>query len=182
MTRQALESNLKDLLTAVHLCLESRLPLSALALLYMGIDTMAWLDRAPDHLDVRRDDFVAWVDTFLLPGSGLHCSAIDLYGARCGILHSLSAESRLYRDGKAKRLYYAWGDAVSSDLDDRLHRSAPAATDLVIHINDLIAGFASALHAFAEHLDANPDKASTVYQRAGKFFANLPAAALQNAG
>ena len=60
----------------------------AMILVYSGIDAFAWLNRPGNIEDVRRTDFEQWVDTYLLPDSGLNCSSSDLYAARCGLVHS----------------------------------------------------------------------------------------------
>jgi len=40
------------------------------------------------------------------PQTQVGCTPDDLYAARCGLLHSGSAESRLSREGKASPLWY----------------------------------------------------------------------------
>lgn len=52
-------------------CLVQRRNLPALLLLYTAIDIVAGLDRPAKKKDATRADFRAWVDEFLLPGSGL---------------------------------------------------------------------------------------------------------------
>ena len=37
-------------------------------------------------------------------------SGLDLYAARCGVLHTYTMDSRLSTEGKAKRILYAWGN------------------------------------------------------------------------
>src|SRR4051794_28242930 len=110
--------NVQDFVRAARLCLNTGLVLPCVALIYSAIDQLACLDRAPEHKDVQRDDFIKWVDTYLLPGSGLNCSAIDLYGARCGVLHSQSPQSRLSRLGEAKQLCYARGHTTREEFQE----------------------------------------------------------------
>jgi hypothetical protein len=43
--------------------------------------------------------------TFLVP-SRLGCTAEDLYAARCAIVHSGAAESKMSREGKASEIWY----------------------------------------------------------------------------
>jgi hypothetical protein len=108
---------LDKLRVATNLCLENGLMMPALMLLYATIDCMAWLDRDLSHDDVKRDDFLRWVDRHLLPNGAIPCTAIDLYAARCAILHSYTAESLLSRQGQARQIWYAWGrDYKASDL------------------------------------------------------------------
>jgi hypothetical protein len=82
----------------------------AFFLVLTAIGGLAWLGRPadrdttpvvkgkPDPNDVWRSDFVAWVDTYVMPSAGLPVHAIDLYGARCGLVHTQTAESRTTRE------------------------------------------------------------------------------------
>ena len=86
------------------------LVIPTLALLYSGIDTMAWLGLPDNQEDVTPEDFIQWADRYLFPDSGIPCTALDLYSSRCGIVHSMTAESRIIRQGIAKGVYYARGN------------------------------------------------------------------------
>jgi hypothetical protein len=85
---------------------------AALVLVYATIERMAWLHRAPGHPEAMRSDFMAWVEVDLLPGSGLTCSALELYAARCEILHG--GPPRMVREGVAARLAHTWEDTAPS--------------------------------------------------------------------
>lgn len=81
--------------------------LPALMLTYSAIDIAGWLDSTgSEQVNVT---FTRWVNSYMLPAKSLPCSALDLYGARCGLLHTLTSTSRLSGQGKAKHLAYAWG-------------------------------------------------------------------------
>src|SRR5256886_4727823 len=54
--------------------------------------------------DGIRDLTVTGVQTCALPI--FNCSATDLYGARCGLVHSSTGESRLHRQGRARKVFY----------------------------------------------------------------------------
>jgi hypothetical protein len=101
-----LRARVEQLFDAVAGCLEREHFESAMILLYSGIDAMAWLNRPTNVDDVRGVDFQEWVDAYFLPGSGFNCSATDLYGARCGLVHSNTGESRLHRQGRARKVFY----------------------------------------------------------------------------
>jgi hypothetical protein len=90
-------SALQELEIAIDLCFQERLITPTLALLYSGIDTMAWLGVPDNREDVTGNDFTRWADHYLLPDSGLACTSLDLYSSRCGIVHSMTAESRTIR-------------------------------------------------------------------------------------
>lgn len=103
---EKLSARVDQLFGAIERCLEDEYFESAMILVYSGIDAFAWLNR-PDNIDdVRRLDFEEWLNTYFLPGSGFTCTASDLYGARCGLVHSNTSESRLNRQDRAHKVFY----------------------------------------------------------------------------
>jgi hypothetical protein len=144
------EENLITLLESVEDCLAKERILPCLALFYSGIDVVASLEDS----GASRLTFTNWVDKYLLKSASLSCTAFDLYGARCGILHSFSAESDLSKQGKARQVIYAWGSAKADDLaltSKRLGRS-----DCVVHIRDLINAFRVGLANYLEEVMQDP--------------------------
>jgi hypothetical protein len=65
MGKEDLECQLAELVAALDLCFEKGLVLPGLALLYAGIDGMAWLAK-PNEGDRFGDAFCNWVTTYLL--------------------------------------------------------------------------------------------------------------------
>lgn len=78
---------------------------------------MGWLACPAKQQIGTRADFIAWAEKYLLPESGLDCTALELYAARCGALHTMSPESQLAREGKARRVLYAWGTHDAKKLE-----------------------------------------------------------------
>src|ERR1700736_5152787 len=105
---------LKQLKSSIEDCVSKGRVLSCLTLLYLTIDNLASLEKRAT--EGTRHSFVRWVDTYMLPNDALQFSALDLYAARCGIIHSFSAESDLSRKGQAKKIVYAWGTASVDSL------------------------------------------------------------------
>lgn len=90
-------------------CVAAGRYLPALVLVYAAIDALAWLDRRDHAADVERDDFQSWVNAYLLTNANAWLrpvTATDLYAARCAILHSQVAASRLSRKGEAREIWY----------------------------------------------------------------------------
>jgi hypothetical protein len=172
MTQQVFEKNINDLLAAIADCLNKQLVLPSLLLLYAGIDIMAWLNRPESRADVERTDFIGWSENYLLPGSGLVCNALDLYAARCALLHSFSAESQLSRKGNAKQIFYAWGSARVGDLQ-RLVDIVGTHSAVAVHVDDLLKAFRIGVEHFKNVLSHDPQHATLIYQRANKFFSNV---------
>jgi hypothetical protein len=98
----------RGMLRGIEVMLEEQCLMSAVALIFSTIDSLSALDRPVEAQSTCREVFIKWANEYLLKPNLLHCTAIDLYAARCGVLHTYSAESDLTRIGKAKKLIYEW--------------------------------------------------------------------------
>jgi hypothetical protein len=90
----------------IKVCLENECFGSAVILTYSGIDTMAYLAMPHNQTDVTRDDFVQWCDKYICFSGQEQLTGLELYGARCGMLHTYGVESRLTRGGDCRKLGY----------------------------------------------------------------------------
>lgn len=169
MPTSTLETQAQHLLSSIELCFENQFIAPSLMLTYATIDIMAWLDRDESHQDVRRCDFIKWVETYLLPNSQLSCTAIDLYAARCSLIHSYSAESRLSREGNASEIFYAWGTADERDLQKLIDLEGSRGAKAV-QVEKLLAALKQGVKQFITKVRYN----QMVVDRAQKFFANVP--------
>ena len=91
----------------IEVCLENKLIVPALELLYSGIDVLGFLGSAKSRAD--RHSFIAWAQSYLdgfLAQKGI--GGLDLYAARCGILHTGMAPSDLVDQHKARELWYRY--------------------------------------------------------------------------
>ena len=99
-----------NLLRAMRLCLDEKLFIPALMLLYATVDGLAWCVRANRDGDVTGRDFIQWVETY----GDLSVYGPEfpswVYGARCALLHSQTAESDLSRRGKVPEIWYQLGE------------------------------------------------------------------------
>jgi hypothetical protein len=159
---------IQQLVLAIDVCLERGLVAPTLALVHSGIDTMAWLGLPDGQHDVTGEDFIRWVDSYLLPESDLPCTAVDLYSARCGVLHSMTAESRAIRRGTANRLFYAWGNRSAEDLQ-RMADLVDASV-VAVQLETLVKAFRTAIDRFVGVLERDPDVSKRVHARLGKVF------------
>jgi len=170
MSKEAFEKNIEELITTIRCCLDNKWNLPSLILIYSGIDIMAWLNLPSTRERNTRSDFIKWIDKYLLPNSELKCSADDLYGARCSIVHTYTAESDLSQRGDAKEIYYAWENRNSNELqqiiNERQHQG------IAVHIKELFDAFVKGVELFKKDLSKNIKKAELVYERTNKFFIN----------
>lgn len=90
---------------------------SAVILILSAIDTMGYLAMPESQEDVTRSDFINWAEKYIRFPGGEQVNGVDLYGARCAMLHTYSAQSRMSRNGKCRVIL--WMDhAVPPILSD----------------------------------------------------------------
>lgn len=157
--------------SGIEVCLEKKLTAPALILLYSGIDTAGWLD-SPDR-DATRDSFLKWVENYLLKAKPLACTSLELYAARCGLLHTMTSDSRLSFEGKARRNCYAWGTASVQNIQRTIDLTGKSGEYVAVHVNDLFEAWRLGLLAFSNELDTDPARKARVHAKAGQFFADL---------
>ncbi len=171
MSELALYKNLMLLGSGIEDCLDKELSLPALVLLYCAIDTTGWLDSRKS--EATRGSFTKWVDHYLLKAKLLGCTSLELYGARCGLLHTFSPDSRLSLKGKARRFCYAWGTASAEDMQRTIDLANKSTELVAVHVNDLYEGWRLGLLAFTQELQNDPGRKSRVCRKAEKFFAEV---------
>ena len=177
MSEDSLYKNLYSLFQAIDLCLENKFQLPTLILIYSGIDICGWLAEESENVSVQ-ESFTKWVDKYMLPNAELPCTSIDLYAARCGVLHTLTPDSNLYKSGKAQRIAYASESANVNDL--RRSIDLKQFPDLIaIHINSLYDAFRIGVRNFEESIDNDPVAKRTFLYKSTKTFSSIQMETLQ---
>jgi len=71
----------------------------AVVMAYICIDTMAFLSMPDGQEAQTRSDFIAWVDAYLKAHQDqlYQYRGIDVYAARCAVLHAFGSEADLHR-------------------------------------------------------------------------------------
>ena len=123
---------------------------ATLVLLFAAIDQLAWV--AGDKETIGNEGFKNWVQLYMIeknPELLSGATAADLWGARCGVLHTGAAESNDFRNGKASRIFYVsnLGQVGSNDP-----------TVLILSLEWLGTAFAAAIVWFLDDLQASPEK------------------------
>ncbi len=92
----------------IHVCVKNNATTGAIVLTYCAMDAMAFLSMHEGKQNVDKSDFKEWVKKYMKtdPGQPYQYNEEDLYGARCGIVHTYSAGSDLSRKGKCKKIVY----------------------------------------------------------------------------
>jgi hypothetical protein len=96
------------MLHGVQACIEHQCLVSSVTLMLTTIDALAALTRPINLRETNGAIFRAWLTRFLHPKQRLNCSVEDLWGARCGVLHTYSPEAIRAADAGARRVYYQW--------------------------------------------------------------------------
>lgn len=166
--------NIHDMLDAAEQCIKNDQLLPAFVLLYSLIDSMAWAtsDKAPKK---TRENFESWVNVWLLPRLAITTAgitAVDLYGSRCSIVHTLGWESDLLMGGKAKRISYVWGTADIALLRAAIDKKRE--TDIALRYEDLLEALRSAVGAVIQAAEADAALAARLKEAADKHYGHVP--------
>ncbi len=169
---RALRENASNHLGAITLCLTHRHHMPALALVYCGIDIFAAMSRPASQEEATRHDFTKWCDRYLLPGKPLECTAVDLYGARCSVLHTYTSKSALSRSGKARQIVYAWGRNSAADLQAMVDATKFKGTHVAVHIETLATAFEHAVNTYLTEALSDPEQLPVLQARHRELFIN----------
>jgi hypothetical protein len=163
--------NMAHMLSAARRCLDERQILPCLTLLYAGIDVMASLEATPgEKVNVY---FKRWVDTYLLPLTSWKCTAVDLYGARCAVVHTFTPDSDLSKRGAAKVIYYAHSGADVAKLEEvnsDFSRNAEC-----LEVGEMITYFSDAILKYMVEVGGDPVRKTAVEAKAGLWFGDTDA-------
>jgi len=135
---------------------------------------MGWLARDIDQ--GVKESFTEFVEKYVLPGSDIEATSVDLYAARCAVVHTYTSESKMSQAGQARTVAYAWGDADERELRD-LFRGR---SDMVaVHTDRLRAALGRAMRAFAADVKADAARLTRLQARAAKRYGPLTKTAMR---
>ena len=128
-----------------------------LIVIFATIDTCGLLDAPPSQSSATGPSFKAWVKKYLLSYPGIEFNEIDLWGARCAVLHSFTSGSDLSKAGHAKELMYYSGDKSSEQAQRFIafSKAYEGGKHLPVNYEDLCQAFFQAIKKFIPDLDAN---------------------------
>jgi hypothetical protein len=86
----------------INVTIEQECDASAVILMLSAIDAMAYLVMPEGQEDVRQQDFISWADQYIQFPGKYQLTGADLYGARCAMLHSFGAQSKMSRKGECR--------------------------------------------------------------------------------
>lgn len=155
-------------LHAIAVSINNDLPEACVMLVYSGVDALGLLAAPPSVTDASRETFKTWCETYLLPRlkaiESDPLTSLDLWGARCGILHTSTPASRLGRDGKAREIWYHFRGKTAVRM-----RGDFASQPLRMDVEALAIAFKESGLAFISELNNDPARFRTAHDRAEHF-------------
>ncbi len=106
------------LIAEIRRCEQAGATVSAVAMAYVCIDTMAFLSLPVGRESQGRDDFISWVNTYMEGDEEqpYQYRGLDVYGARCALLHAFSAHANFHEQNPdAKKFGYHDGGRHAYD-------------------------------------------------------------------
>lgn len=162
--------HMRNLHGAIGDCLARGQHFAALILLYAGVDIIASIELKKGN---NKISFMHWADAYLIPAGSLDCTSLELYSARCGILHTMTAESDLSRSGQARAIYYSWGDADPQQLNAAIEMSEAKGTAVVLNVEHLSDSFMAAVINWAKEVRMDAARLERIEAKAVKWFVNM---------
>lgn len=143
-----------DTIEATRLVYEKRLFGHLMILIYSAIDAMGFLDAPPDQTSANRKSFQAWVKKYLLNNPEIQFNEIDLWAARCSVLHTFTSKSDLSNAGKARQIQYYSGpkDSLMAKAFVEAANDIDGGAHVPGHIEDTYMAFLDGLGKFAGDL------------------------------
>lgn len=153
----------------IRIALEHGCLRAAVILTYAGIDAMAFLGMPANQEDVTRQHFVDWADRYVRFPGPEQLSGLELYGARCAMLHSYSLHSALTRAGKCRTLGYM-------DRSEPPLRSMPEKHPhlVLVSVPGLVEAFFGGIDRFLIDLFADRESAAVAEARFQRIVHQLP--------
>ena len=164
MNDHKLDKHMDDMCAAMFLLMEQKHKLPLLVLILATIDILGALSGEDEDPRSTGRYFREWADKYLLPDSGLNCTASDLWGARCGILHTYSPASDDSRRGRARQIAYAWDWNGTQFLEEQKRQTGW--DGVVVGVAMLTVALVEGITRFGKAIDADPSFAQHVYDRA----------------
>jgi hypothetical protein len=138
--------------------------MASLILMYSYIDAMASLIMPEGQKDVRGRDYIKWVDTYMKSGSPQYeYRGIDLWGARCGLVHRYSPNSTQSDNGRCKTFVYS--TKADHIFDPKIDKNV-----VVVSANRIVNDFFGAMSKFIQDLLNNVEMLERANRRFEEFF------------
>lgn len=153
----------------IRVALENDCLGSAVILILSGIDAMAYIAMPASQEDVTRTDFARWTEQYIKFPCSEQLTGLDLYGARCAMLHNYGTASDLSRKGKCRQVGY-----MDKSVPEVRFNSAVSKDLVLVSVPALADAFFSGLDKFLVDSFADKMKASVTEQRLKNLVQAMP--------
>jgi hypothetical protein len=169
--QQALSARVNEFTIAIKLLLDSAHTLPALVMLYSAIDILGSLLRPESEPDTKGEYFKEWVEDYMIGMSPVAFRSEDLWAARCGVLHTHTAASRLSRQGKARQVHYfrAQGASFPPAMQHAMRR-ASAQGKVFLDVDALSTTFADGAQRFLSAVQSDATLQKRVFHHSTHLF------------
>jgi hypothetical protein len=169
--QQVFLARINDFTQSIEILLNAGHTQPALILLFTAIDIFASLRRLETETDTNGGYFKKWVEDYMIASSQRPFTSEDLWGARCGLLHTHTAASKVSRQGKARQLhYYRAHDPISLDQQRAFDSIANIYGKQFVDVDLLHADFIEGLRRFSTDIQRNPELAMKVFHHSTTLF------------
>jgi len=108
-------------------------------------------------------------DKYIDPENTFNCTSLDLYGARCGLLHRLNADSRISERGKAKLIGY-YTKSEDNKMGEAIQKHNKADKYASIQVEKFAQVYREGILHFCADLRDDPVTHSLVKEKAKRSF------------
>jgi len=105
--------------------------------------------------------------------SKLKCNPIDLYAARCALVHTSTPDSDLSKMNKAVQVVYSYGITKKEKLQWCINRIENKDKMIPIQVEELLEEYKKGIFNFFKELEKNPKKSELVKMRAERRFITM---------
>ncbi|CAG1065988.1 hypothetical protein BAC1_01585 [uncultured bacterium] len=151
------DSILKDIID----CLKNDKLTVAMMLTYCAMDAMAFLALPKGQDFVEKKNFMAWIRRYMKADASqpYQYQPIDVYSARCGLIHNYGAESALSKCGKSKIFIYSYG------RKNHIFKPTVKPNIVIISVDTFISDFLTAVNRFLVDIEKDYDLRNRVDSR-----------------
>lgn len=143
-----------------------------LMLLYTTMDILGFIV-VEDETARPGESFQGFVDRYMMKHLRA-ANSLDLWGARCALLHTGTPESSLSNRNKARVILYSWGTADSSINEQVIQQSDRPEHYVAITGEELHESLIRGLEDLAEELKTNKTLDHQCLERVNRFYSRIP--------
>lgn len=133
---------------------------SAVVLILSGIDTMAYLNMSENQQEVKPQDFINWCEKYIKFPCKEQLTGLDLYGARCSMLHQYGSQSKLSRKGECRQIGY-----MDKSVPEIVYNPQVSKDVVMVSIRALSESFFNGIDKFMIDLFSDTAKAKIAEKR-----------------